>query len=351
MLGWSATSVPVAPLLLLGIACGPRGVGLLSADTLAGVAPALPVALGTLGVVLGLGVGALRAGDGRLLAIAGLEAALTTLVVAIGMTVLAPAVMTASAVPFWAVGSFAGICAAMSFGVPTGTPKEPGEHGRRFIELEVLLTILVGGLMLASVREGSLLATLSLAGQACVVVLVLATAGWLLLTQAASDTEQRVFTAASLLLVGGVADYLSFSALLGGLLAGVFWQRAGGHAREWMRRDALYVQHPLLVLLLLVAGARVEFAPASLGLAMTYVLLRTAGRLAGGLMARRLARTAVPRHLGLELLSPGVFGVAFALHTVLALGPDASVLLTVAVFGTIGSHLLAGLVGGREAAE
>ena len=348
MLGWSATSVPVAPLLLMGIACGPRGVGLLSADTLAFFDPALPVALGTFGVLLGLGVGASRAGDGRLLAIAGLEVALTTLVVAIGMTVVAP---SASAVPFWALGSFAGICAAMSFGVPTGTPAEPGEHVRRVIELEVLPAILAGGLMLASVRAGSFLAALSLAGQACAIVLVLATAGWLLLTQAASDTEQRVFTAASLLLVGGTADYLSFSALLGGLLAGVFWQRVGGHAREWMRRDALYVQHPLLVLLLLVAGARVEFAPVSLGLAMTYVLLRAAGKLAGGLMATRLVRTAVPRHVGLQLLSPGVFGIAFALNTVRAIGPDMSVLLTVAVLGTIGSQLLAGLVGGREAAE
>lgn len=348
LFGWSTTSVPVALLLLMGMAIGPRGIGLLSADALAFLDPMLPVTLAALGVLIGLGVSVYRSHDGHLLAIAGIEAGLTTLVVAIGTMLIAPALMTVTGLPLGMLGAIAGICAATSSIVPTGNPAEPGERSNHVIELDVLLAIMFGGLVLASIRENSFILTLSWAGQACVVVLMLATAGWLLLTQSGSDTEQRVFTVASLLLVGGAADYLSLSALLGGLLGGVLWQRAGGQARESMRRDALYVQHPLLVLLLLVAGASVEFGPASLGLAIVYVLLRTAGKLAGGWTARRFVPTAVPHQLSLRLLSPGVFGVAFALNTVRVAGPESSVLLTVAVLGTIGSELFAGLVDRPE---
>ena len=59
-----------------------------------------------------------------------------------------------------------------------------------------------------------------------------------------------------MLLVGGLADYLSLSALTSGLVAGLFWQRAGGPAAESLRRDLGYLQHPLVVLLLVTAGAR-----------------------------------------------------------------------------------------------
>ena len=52
LLEWSGPSAPVAALLLAGIALGPSGMSLLSTDTLSLLAPALPVAVGALGVVL-----------------------------------------------------------------------------------------------------------------------------------------------------------------------------------------------------------------------------------------------------------------------------------------------------------
>ena len=154
----------------------------------------------------------------------------------------------------------------------------------------MLLPIAAGGLMLAWLRAGSRIGTLALVAQASGITLALATAGWLLLTRTTSETEERVFAISALLLVGGVADALGLSALFGGLVAGLFWRYTGGRPRETVRRDVLFVQHPLLVVVLLVAGARAELAPASLALGAAYVVLRVVGTLAGGAAARTRPR-------------------------------------------------------------
>jgi hypothetical protein len=103
----------------------------------------------------------------------------------------------------------------------------------------------------------------------------------------------------------------------------------------------LFVQHPLLVLVLLVAGARVELSLASLGLGAGYLVLRVLGQLAGGAVAARVIGVNAPRDLRLSLLPPGVFGVAFALNAVSVVGADASILLAAVVAGTIGSEFVA----------
>ena len=169
--------------------------------------------------------------------------------------------------------------------------------------------------------------------------LVVAGAGWLLLNDTTSETEQRVFAVAALLLVGGVADYLSLSALLSGVLAGAFWQVTGGAARDAIERDIGYMQHPLVVILLLVAGAQVVFSVDAAAIAVAYVLFRTAGKLLGGWLATTVARVSVPG-TGLFLISPGIFGVAFAMNAVRAFGSDISPLVTIVVIGTVGSQLV-----------
>lgn len=350
-LRWSATSIPVALLLLLGIGFGPHGVSLISPSVLEFLDPAMPVALAALGALIGLSLGVWGRGDNRWAAIASVEPFVTVAAVAIGTVVAVNATNLAVGVPSWTLGLFAGVCAATSLGVPTGNPLVLDTHGARVTEFEAALLIAVGGLLLATIRESSLVAAISLAAQACAVALVLATAGWLLLTQTSSETEQRVITLATLMLVGGVSDYLSLSPLLGGLATGSLWQLAGGPAREWMRRDAQYVLHPLLVTLLLVAGARVEPSTASLGLAAAYALLRCSSIVAGGLLVRRLAGRSARPDVGQQLLRPGVIGVALALNAFRAVGPDMSVLVAVVVIGTIASELFAGSLDWREATD
>lgn len=348
---WSATSAPVALLLSAGIAFGPRGINLLSLAALGSLDPVVPVALAALGVLVGLGVGDRRADERRVLAAACLAAVLTMLLFSAGFRAAALGAMPAIDKPFWILILGGGICAATSLTLPSDNPLERRPAATRVIELGVLIPIVAGGLMLAWLRAGSSAGAAVLVAQACGVTLALAAAAWLLLTRASSETEERVYAVSALLLVGGVAAALSQSALFGGLVAGVFWRYAGRHPRATIRRDVLFVQHPLLVLVLLVAGARADLSLAALALGAGYVVLRLAGRLAGGMVARRVIGINAPPDLGLHLVPPGVFGVAFALNAVSVAGADAAVLLAAVVLGTIGSEVVAVQLPPRSAGQ
>jgi hypothetical protein len=351
LLVWSASSAPVALLLSAGIGFGPMGINLLSSDALALLDPVVPVALAAFGVLVGLSVSDRRADVPRTLGAACLAAAVTVLVVSAGFGVVTLSAMSPIARPLWILILTGGICAATSLTLPSGDSLEPRSAATRVRELGVLLPIVSGGLMLAWLRAGSPAGAGVLVAQACAVTLALAAAAWLLLTRASSETEERVFAVSALLLVGGVAAALALSALFGGLVAGVFWRYAGRRPRETIGRDVLFVQHPLLVLVLLVAGARAELSSAALALGVGYVVLRVAGQLAAGTVARRVLGAGAPRDLGLHLLPPGVFGVGFALNGVSVVGADASMLLAVVVVGTIGAELVAALLPPRSIGE
>jgi hypothetical protein len=351
LLEWSATSAPVALLLLAGVALGPRGINLLTAGALSLLDIVVPVALAALGVLVGLSVGDHRRDDRHVFAAACLVAVLTMAVVSSGIAAVAFAATSPVVRPFWTLILAGGICAASSLTLPSGNPLEPRTAAARVIELAVLLPIALGGLALAWLRAGSFAGSVVLVAEAAGVTLALAAAASLLLTQAPSETEERVLAASALLLVGGVAGALSLSALFGGLVAGVFWRYAGRHPRETISRDVLFVQHPLLVLVLLVAGARADLSMASLGFGAAYLAFRVIGQLAGGGVAKRAAGAALPRDLGFHLLPPGVFGVAYALNAASVVGDDATMLLSAVVVGTIGSEFVALLLPPRTVGE
>jgi hypothetical protein len=351
LLVWSATSAPVALLLTAGIALGPRGINLLSSATLPLLDPVVPVALAALGVLVGLGVGERRTADPRVFGAGCLVAAITMLVVSAGFAAITLAPVAPIGRSTWILILISGICAATSLTLPTNNPLEPRTAAIRVMEVGVLLPMVSGGLVLACLRAEYFGGAALLIGHACGVILALAAAAWLLLTRASSETEERVFALSALLLVGGVAGALAVSALFGGLVAGAFWRYAGRSPRETIDRDVLFVQHSLLVFVLLVAGARAELSAASLALGAGYVALRVVGQLGGGTMVSRLAGVKAPRDLGLHLLPPGVFGVALALNTVSIVGAEASMLLAAVVVGTIGADLVALLLPARSVGE
>ena len=351
LLEWSPTRAPVALLLLAGVAFGPRGINLLSAGVLSSLGPIVPVALAALGVLVGLAGDDRRTAHWRLFAAACLESVTTMLVVSAGIGVVAVAVISSVAPPLVTLILASSICAATSLTLPAGSPLDPQTTATRIREVGVLLPIAAGGFAVAWLHAGSLVGAIVLVAQGCGVTMALAGAAWLLLTGASSETEERVLGVSALLLVGGVADALALSALFAGLVAGICWRYAGRHPREAISRDVLFVQHPLLVLVLLVAGARAEFSPASLALGVGYVVTRVVGKLAGGMVARRTLRVNAPRDLGLFLLPPGVFGVAFALNVASVASTDASLLLAAVVAGTIGSEFVAILLPPRSAGE
>lgn len=338
-------------LLVMGVVLGPDGIDLLSSEALSFVDPAMPVALVALGILVGLGFGIHRSRERRLLAAATTEAGVTTAAVAAGMLILVPLWTGSTPVPSWFLALVLGICAAPSAAASFRPAGEPSAVAGRIGDLDALFPIALGGVALALLRAPSPADALLLALQACGVALVIVLAAWLLISRSGSETEQRVLTAALLLLLGGAADYLSLSALLSGLIAGLFLEWMGGPARDAVRRHVLQFQRPLLVLVLIVTGARVDLPPAWIGLGFAYLLLRTAAKLAGGWAARRMAGAGAPRDLGMALLSPGILGIAFALNVLRAAGPDAALMLAVATVGAVGSDVLAVLVRPREAPE
>jgi len=316
-------------LLLIGIAVGTHGLGLLSPPVLSFLDPAMPVALVAIGVLIGLRARPRRA-DPRLLAAAQAQPLLTAALVFGGILFIAPGWGASAALPYWFLALVLAVSAASS-------------------SADYLLPIVLGGLALAMLREPSPAGALLLALQACGIAVVIAAAGWLLLTRSRSDTEQRVFAIAFLLLLGGASDYLGLSALFSGLVAGVLLEYAGGPARDYVRRDVLHVQHPLLVLVLVVTGARVEVTYAWLGLGAAYLALATAGRYAGGWIGERMAAADPRRDAVVPLLAPGLLGIAFALNVLRAAGPDAAPALAVVAFGAIGAEILMPLVRPVEA--
>ena len=110
------------------------------------------------------------------------------------------------------------------------------------------------------------------------------------------------------------------------------------------------VQHPLIVILLVTAGASLEVSMAGIWLFAPYVVFRTVGKLSGGWMASRLAQGVASSDLGAYLIPPGVIGIAFALN-VLQVAPGAAVPVVFAVSaGAVVSELLAVIVTPAPAA-
>jgi hypothetical protein len=328
-------------------------LGLLSPSVLSYLDPAVPVALAALGVLVGLGLGVRRPPErrSRLLSAASLEAGLTILLVGAAVLVVYRVSPPHAAPASWLLALMLGICASTSSTVVVDDADGPGTAAKQAVGLDSVLPIMLGGLALAFVQESDIAPALSLAAQATAVFLIIALVGWLLITRSSSEREQQVFAIASLLLIGGAAEYLSLSALLAGFIAGLFWGFAGGPARDRLHHEVLHLQHPLLVFVLLVAGARADFSVSLLGLATIYLVFRVTGKLAGEWVARRMRGPEGPQSLATDLIAPGIIGVAFALNVLRAGGPDTAPVLAVAVAGTFGSELLTLMVRQTEARE
>ena len=375
-LSWSSGAVPVVLILLLGAVLGPDGLAILTPAVLAVIDPVLPVAVAALGILAGLEFTRPAAPNRwSLLRKASVESTLTLILVAGGIWLVMPASPEAETLDGWLVAIVAGLCASMSATLPDADPDRLRPAAIRMRDFDAFLPGIVGAVLLAFLHSQSPLASLGLTIQATFLALLISAerrlngepqrgtiqatflallisaVAWLLLADSSPSTEQRVFSIAALLLVGGIADYLSLSALAGGLMAGLFWGYVGGVARDCIERDVRYLRHPLVVLMLLAAGAKLAFSGWILILAVAYVLLRVAGKLLGGWLARRVPGVAIPDTVGATLLPPGVFGIAFALDATSMMQSSANAILAATVLGSIGCQLLAALWQPVEAHE
>lgn len=345
-LGLSPTPRSGLLLLVIGVALGPHGLRVLSESVLASLDPAVSVALVALGVLVGLEVKVRPPGEGRLLAVASLDAGITILIVGIGMALVQAWSSTAEQTP-WLLALMLGICAA-----PSATPADGAEDARhrlaaRVGDLDDVLPIVLSALVVVWTRPDTPAAYAWLFAQGSLLAVAMALAASLLVTQTSSENEQRVFVIGALLLLGGAAAHLSLSALFAGLAAGLFWSTTGGLARDRVARDVRYLQHPLTVLLLVVAGARLAFSSDVLGVGVAYAVLRIAGKLVGGWVAAHVTRE-LPRRFGLSLSAPGVVGIAIALNVLQARGDAGATMFAIVIAGSLGAELLSLLPGPRQ---
>jgi hypothetical protein len=347
-LGWASGTSPML-LLLIGAALGPGGLSLLSPGILSAIDPAVPVALAALGVHLALHVD-LTPAPARLrrLAAATAGVALAFAVVAVGLLRLMTNDLTAAPFHAWVIALSGAVCAGMSLPIV-----DSGRVMRDFAgthRLELMVSIVAGGLVLGWIREGSLADAFILLGQMAALPIVVGVAAWLLVTHTAPETEQRIFALASLLLVGGLADYLSMSALFSGMMAGVLWRLVPGAVGEAVLRDITHLRHPLAAFLMLIVGARVTMA-ADLTLLLGYPLLAIAGGFAARAVITRLAGPVTVSPDERQSVAPAVFPVAFALSTGRAAGPQTDLLLGVVAIGTIALQVVSALRQDQEPAS
>jgi len=321
----TATLAPVL-LLLCGAAAGPHGLAILTQPVLSFLDPAAPVALAVFGILAAMRIQTTDDEARGNVSAAALQAAITGTIVAIGFLLVPPTASTGEPLPGWTVAAITlGIAAATSFDAE-----------------DCILPVIVGGLLLAFARETSSLSALLLTVEAGAIAALIAGSGWLLLSRASAVDEHRVSTFGSALLLGGAADYLSMSALLFGLTAGGCWRLANSAVREHIRRDIAYVAHSLLALVLVMAGAHAVFSIPIFAIAVGYTVLRASGKLTGSWVADRVFPTG-PHPTAHLLMTPGAFGVAFALNVVRAMGAGFEPVLTVVVIGTVASSFIAAL--------
>jgi hypothetical protein len=343
-LSWSTGAVPVVLILLLGVALGPEGLAIITPGVLVVLDPVIPVAVAALGILAGLELMRPAAPNRwSLLHKASIESFATGVLVALGVWLIMPAPPDLDTSRVWLIAVLAGVCASMSATLPDADPDRLRPPAIRMRDLDGLLPAVVGAVVLAFLHSYSPVASLGLTIQAAILALLISATAWLLLADSVPSTEQRVFSIAALLLVGGIADYLSLSALVGGLLAGLFWGYVGGVARDCIERDVRYLRHPLVVLMLLTAGAKTTFSVWILLLALAYLLLRVTGKLVGAWLVRRAPGVVIPERVASALLPPGIFGIAFALDASTMMDGSATAILSAAVLGSIGSQLVAAL--------
>ncbi len=346
-LGLAASPVPTGAVLLAGVALGSQGLGVLTPSVLGAVAPVTAAATVVLGVLMGLGAVAARTpGVTRLVAAATVEAGLTLAAVTAVFTLI-------GRLPGWEWASvpylplLLGIAAAAS-----ATRMRAGRGGSargQLGNLDDLLPVAAGAVLLAYADRGSVSTGLVVLGLTIALTGMLATASWLLLSDAAGEGEHRVFATGSILLLTGLAASLSASTLFVGVLAAVAWSLWTAAARESLASDLRYLQHPIVVLVLVLAGAEARTSLPILALAGIFALVRLAAKAIGGALAAPLVPGGA-RSVGLTLVAPGVAGIASALmaRQTAGLGAGLETLLGIVVWGAIASDLLARLGAPRE---
>ena len=345
-LGLRPVTAPVMVFLPFGIVLGPSGTEIISAAALRHLDVVISIVLATLGVFIGIAAGTQRGSVGRLMTASTAEATVTMLAVGGATFVLLSAWQMPSALPYALVALTLGICASASAAPGVDESDEGEDRARRVAarvaDLDDVLPIVLGGVAISLIGGGGRAVAFDV-GLSLGIGLAIAASGWLLF-ELSAGAERDVLVLGTLALLGGAAAYLETSPLLAGLSAGWLWAHAPGQTEQVVAAHLRKVQHPLVVILLITAGASLQLSMAGIWLFAPYVVFRTVGKLAGGWIASRLAPGIAPSDLGAYLIPPGVIGIAFALNVLQVASVNAMPVVFAVSAGAIVSELLALIV-------
>jgi hypothetical protein len=344
-LGLAPLAAPAVVFVTIGAALGPYGLGLFHRGLLAPLAIVLPIALAALGIFVGLAPDLRGRESRKLLLAANVESSFTIVVVALAAWWLLETWNVPLAAQAGVVALALGVsAAASSAGHVDGAQDAPARIATRIADLDDLVPLFVGGFAMAVATHDAATAA-AYALLTCGLGVLVAMAGWLLFERAHSPAERGVFVLGTVCLLGGAPAFLGLSPLLAGLVAGLFWAFVPGRADAIIRDDLRRLQHPLVVLLLIAAGASLEFGLLTLWLFVPFMAFRLAGKIGGALLASRLDIGVRPADLGAWLIPPGLIGLAFAFSMGMMVGgTTGGALLSAVVLGTLASELIAVII-------
>jgi hypothetical protein len=330
--------------ILIGVALGPSGAGVFSPRVLTALDPVVWAALALIGIFIGRGLDRLiRDSGARVFAASGIATAITVLVVASGLWALLRQWGMPLPVPPLAAALAAGLCASVSASRPRADGAPENERAARIARIADLddIPLVVLGCVLVAVLGGESAAwRLSLT---VVSACAFGAAGWLLLRPdegaAGAVGDRGVFVTGAVLLLAGAGAYLGTSPLAGGCLAALLWARAPGRVDHVAAEDLRVLRHPVIALLLIVAGAQIALDAVGLWVAVAVVVLRLAAKLIGSFAIAPMIEA--PSALVAEgLLPPGILGVACALNLELVMGTEYAWLVSAVALSVIAFEVL-----------
>jgi hypothetical protein len=333
---------PAVIFLPLGVVLGPQVLGLITPRLVERLDFVVTLGLAVLGVLVGLATGREMRSATRLFVAASLESLVTTAAVTGAVLFF----VTETGVPLHAPALAFAIALGLSASASSATSADPDSEpaagiATRVADLDDVLPILISvvAFSLLPIPGGGNAWMFQLAPVA--LGLIVGGVGWLLFERSESGAERAVFVLGTLALAGGSAAYVGVSPLAVGLVSGLVWTLLPGRADVLVRDDLRMVQHPVVVLLLVAAGAMTTWSAAAAWLLTPYLLFRLSGKVIGAWLSSRIVDVGAA-DLTAYLMPPGVLAVALALNfrQVLPAAAGDTLLSTVAI-GTAAFEIFA----------
>jgi hypothetical protein len=343
-LGFSPSRTPGLFFVALGLVLGPAVSNVLSADVVAQLDPVVSMALAVVGAFIGAGFGATSRAGAALVGALG-QAAVTFAGISLAIWFLLERWQMPLPVDLATAAVILGICSGASAAIhPLGRDAPQMTQAATLADLDDVPIIVAATFAVPMVaRVEAIWTTLAVAVIGAVTI---ALAGVMLFRHADTTAERGVVVTGTLLLLGGAAAYTDTSPLTTGLLAGLLWQRFTRTA-SFISSDFERLQHPLLALLMITAGATLQVSWALMWLAAPLAILRISGKTLGGLLFARVARLPAGV-LSTVLLPPGVLGIALALNFQQVIRGGDTLLMSAVTVSTMLCEVFARFVLSRE---